>query len=62
MLIALDKSMNEETLSQPLQNNDEQFKPTVTLLNGYNGILSVTHKNKNYISQHQLLINMVSSK
>ena len=48
MLIVLDKSINEEHLSQPLQTKDKQFKIAVTFLTGYNGIFNVTDKNNNF--------------
>ena len=40
----MDKSTNEEHLSQPLQTNVKQFKIAVTFLTGYNGIFNVTNK------------------
>ena len=45
MLIVVDKSTLEESLSQPLQSIDKQFKIAVTILTGYNGIFNVTNKN-----------------
>ena len=49
MLIAMDKSTNEEHLSQPLQTNIKQFKIARTFLTVYNGIFIVTNeKNKLY--------------
>ena len=43
----MDKSTHEEHLSQQLQSNNNQFKPAVTYLTGYNGIFNVTNtKNK----------------
>ena len=48
MLIVMDKSTHEEHLSQPLQNNNEQFKIAVTFLTGYNGIFKVTNSNNKF--------------
>ena len=44
MLIVMDKSTHEEHLSQPMQNNNKQFKTAITFLAGYNGIFSVTDR------------------
>ena len=41
----MDKSTNEEHLSQPLQTNNKQFKIAVTFLTVYNGIFNVKTKN-----------------
>ena len=41
----MDKSTHEEHLSQPLQNNNKQFKIAVTFLTGYNGFFNVKSKN-----------------
>ena len=38
MLIVMDKSTNEEHLSQPLQTNIRQFKIAVTFQTGHNDI------------------------
>ena len=43
MLIVMDKSTQEEHLSQPLQTNNKQFKIAVTFLTGYNGIFNVAN-------------------
>ena len=48
MLIIMDKSTNEEHLSQPLQTNNRQFKIAVTFITGYNGIFNVTNSNKKF--------------
>ena len=45
MLVVMDKSTNEEHLSQPLQTNNKQFKIAVTFLTAYNVILNVTYSN-----------------
>ena len=45
MLIVMEKSTNEEHLSQPLQTNNKQFEIAVTFLTGYNGIFIVTNSN-----------------
>ena len=45
MLVVMDKSIDEEHLSQPLQANIKQFKIAVTFLTGYNGIYNETNKN-----------------
>ena len=44
MFIPMDKSSHQESLSQPLQTNDEQFKIAVTFLSGYNSIFNVRNK------------------
>ena len=48
MLIAMDKSIHEEYLSQPLQTKNKQFKIAVTFLTGYNGIFIVTYSNNKF--------------
>ena len=48
MLIDMDKSTNEELLSQPLQTNSRQFKIAVTFLTCYNGIFNDTDKNNEF--------------
>ena len=48
MLIVMDKSTHEKRLSQPLQNNNKQFKVAVTFLTGYNGIVNVTNSNNRF--------------
>ena len=48
MLIVMDKSTHEDHLSQPLQNNNKQFKIAVTFLSGYNGIFNVTTRNNKF--------------
>ena len=45
MLIVLEKSTQEEHLSQPLQTNNAQFKRAVTSLTGYNGVFNVINSN-----------------
>ena len=55
MLIVMDKSIQEEHLSQPLQTNNKQLKIAVTFLTGYNGIFNVTNSNNNFFSRKQLL-------
>ena len=44
----MDKSTNEEHLSEPLQTNIKQFKIAVTFLTGYKGIFNVTNKNNKF--------------
>ena len=44
----MDKSTDEEHLSQPLQTNNKQFKIAVTFLIAYNGIFNVTSKNNKF--------------
>ena len=51
MLIVMDKSTQEEHLSQPLQTNNKQFKIAVTFLTGYNGIFNLTNSNKKFYSE-----------
>ena len=52
MLIVMDKSTHEESLSHLLQTNNKQFKIAVTSLTGYNGIFNVTDaKNKFYFTK-----------
>ena len=48
LLIVVDKSTNEEHLSQPLQTNKKEFKIAVTFLTGYDGIFNVANLNKNF--------------
>ena len=48
MMIVMDKSSQEEYLSQPLQTNNKQFKIAVTFLTGYNGIFNVTNANNKF--------------
>ena len=48
MLIVLDKSTQEEHLSQPLQTNIKQFKIAVNFLTGYKGIFNVTKANNKF--------------
>ena len=48
MLIVLNKSTQEEHLSQPLQTNNKPFKIAVTFLIGYNGIFNVTNANNKF--------------
>ena len=44
MLIVMDKPINEEHLSQPLQTNNKQFKATGNFLTGYNSVFDITEK------------------
>ena len=44
----MDKSNDEEHLSQPLQTNNKQFKIAVTFLTAYNGIFNVTNSNNKF--------------
>ena len=48
MLVDMYKSIHEEHLSQPLQTNIKQFKRTVIILTGYNGIFNVSTKNNKF--------------
>ena len=48
LLIVLDKSTNEEHLSEPLQINIKQSKIAVTFFTGYNGIFNITSKNNKF--------------
>ena len=52
MLIVLDKSMQEEHLSQPLETIIIQFKIVVIFLSGYNGVFNIPNEGKifNFIS------------
>ena len=50
MLIVLDKSTHEGSLSQPLQTNKKQYKIAVTFLTGYNGIFNLRSKKIKFIS------------
>ena len=51
MLIVMDKSTQEEHLSQLLQTNNEQYKIVVTFLAGYKGIFNVTNSNNKFYSR-----------
>ena len=44
MLLVMDKSVDEENLTQPLETNHKEFKIAITFLTGYNGIFIVTDK------------------
>ena len=44
----MDKSIDEEHLSQTVQTNNKQFKIAVTFLTGYNGTFNVTNSNKKF--------------
>ena len=44
----MNKSTQEEHLSQPLQTNNKQFKIAVTFLTAYNGIFNITSKNNKF--------------
>ena len=48
MLIVVDKSIDEDCLSQPLQTNNKRFKIAITFLTGYNGIFNVSNSNGNF--------------
>ena len=48
MMMVVDKSTDEEHLSQVLQNNSKQFKITVTFTTGYNGIFNVINSNNKF--------------
>ena len=48
MLFVMDKSTQEEHLSQPLRTNNKQFKIAITFLTGYNGIFNVTNANNKF--------------
>ena len=48
-MIIIDKPTREESLSQPLQTINEQFKIAVTFLSGHNGIFKVTNKQIKFI-------------
>ena len=54
MLFVMDKSLQEEHLSQPLQTINKQIQIAVTFLTGYIGIFNVTNKRTNSIAQYQL--------
>ena len=43
--VVMDKSTNEEHLSQALQTINKQFKIALTFLSSYNGIFKVTNSN-----------------
>ena len=51
MSIVMDKSTHEGHLSQPLQNNNKQFKIAITLSTGYNGIFNATSKNNQLLRE-----------
>ena len=55
ILTVMNKSTQEEHLSQALQTNIKQFKAAVTFLTGYNGIFNVTNKNNIFFSKNRLL-------
>ena len=48
MLIPMGKSTHEEHLSIPLQTNNKQFKRTMTILSGCNGICNVMNSNAKF--------------
>ena len=48
MLIIMDKSTQEEHLSQPLQTNKKQYKVGITFLSCYNGIFNITSDNNKF--------------
>ena len=45
----MEKSINEEHLSQPLQTKNKQFELAITFLNVHNSIFSIINKNNNII-------------
>ena len=45
MLVIMDKSTQDEHLSQPLQTNNKQYKIAITFLTGYNGIFNIQTTN-----------------
>ena len=51
----MDKSTNEEYLSQSLQTNNKRFKIDVTFLTAYNGIFNITKKIISFTSKNPLL-------
>ena len=51
MLVDMDKSTHEEHLSQSSRTNNKQYKIAVTILTGYNGILTLKTKITNFISK-----------
>ena len=53
MLVVIDKSILEESLSQQLRTINKQFKIAVTFLAGYNGVLLFQIQIKIFISQIQ---------
>ena len=55
MLIAMNKSIHEEYLSQSLQTNNKQFKIAITFLTGYNGIFNVTNVNNKFYFKKTIL-------
>ena len=48
LLIVMDKSTHEELLSQPVQNNNKQFKVAFIFLLGYKVISDVTISNSKF--------------
>ena len=44
--VFMDKYTHEESLSQPLQTNNKQYKVAVTFLTDYNGIFKDINKKK----------------
>ena len=48
MLIAMDKSTQEEYLAQHLRTDNKHFKIIVTFLTGYNAFFNVTNKNNEF--------------
>ena len=48
IFIVMDKSTQEELLSQRLQTNKKQFKIAVTFPTAYDGIFNVTSKNNKF--------------
>ena len=46
MLVVLNKSTQENSLSQTLQTKKKQIKITIRFLTGYNGIFKITNNKK----------------
>ena len=55
LLTAMDDSIHEEHLSQPLQTNNEQFKIAVPFLSCFNGNFNVTNKNNKFYFRNILI-------
>ena len=45
MLVVMNKSTQEERLTQPFQTNIKQYKIAIPFLTGYNGIFNITNSN-----------------
>ena len=46
MFLVVDKSTQEDKLSQPLQTNDKQFKLAVGLVTGFNDVYNFTSQKR----------------